>query len=47
MMNDLSTIETTGHLSGLLASLLSDEAFRPSKPHTLDETGFSVSLLNR
>ena len=41
----MSTTETKERPSALLASLLSDETFRPSEPRTLEETGLSVSLV--
>ncbi len=41
----MSTTSTKDTRESLLATLLSDEAFRPAEPHSLDEAGLPASLV--
>ncbi len=41
----MSTTTTTDTRESLLASLLSDDAFRPAEPHSLEEAGLPSSLV--
>jgi len=41
----MSTTTTTDTRESLLASLLSDDAFRPAEPHSLEEAGLPTSLV--
>lgn len=41
----MSTTSTTNTRESLLASLLSDDAFRPAEPHSLEEAGLPTSLV--
>lgn len=41
----LTMTDTANDSSGLLASILSDESFRPTEPRTLEETGLSATLV--
>ena len=41
----MATTVNPGGAGGLLASLMSDEIFRPAEPRTLEETGLASSLV--
>ena len=42
----MSTVETpTASAGGLLASILSEESFRPAEPRNIEETGLTATII--